>query len=288
MIAIWKREFQSYFQSMIGYVFVAVLMVFLGIYFLAYNMMSGYPYFSYTLSSALIVLVFAIPVVTMKSFSEERKTKTDQLLLTAPISVGKIVMGKFLGMVSLLVIPMLFSCLCPLVIKMQGTSYLMVDYSTIFAFFLIGCTYIAIGMFISSLTESQVIAAVATIGILLIVQIWEGVVSLIPTSAIGSLIGFVIVLTVVVLLIYGMNKNYIVAMAMEAVGVLALLIVYNLKSSLFSSALPNLLGKLNFLGYFDNFAFNNIFDVTGVVFYVSVSMLFVFLTTQVLQKRRWS
>lgn len=288
MIAIWKREFQSYFQSMIGYVFVAVLMVFLGIYFLAYNMMSGYPYFSYTLSSALIVLVFAIPVVTMKSFSEERKTKTDQLLLTAPISVGKIVMGKFLGMVSLLVIPMLFSCLCPLVIKMQGTSYLMVDYSTIFAFFLIGCTYIAIGMFISSLTESQVIAAVATIGILFIVQIWEGVVSLIPTSAIGSLIGFVIVLTVVVLLIYGMNRNYIVAMAMEAVGVLALLIVYNLKSSLFSSALPNLLGKLNFLGYFDNFAFNNIFDVTGVVFYVSVSMLFVFLTTQVLQKRRWS
>lgn len=288
MIAIWKREFQSYFQSMIGYVFVAVLMVFLGIYFLAYNMMSGYPYFSYTLSSALIVLVFAIPVVTMKSFSEERKTKTDQLLLTAPISVGKIVMGKFLGMVSLLVIPMLFSCLCPLVIKMQGTSYLMVDYSTIFAFFLIGCTYIAIGMFISSLTESQVIAAVATIGILFIVQMWEGVVSLIPTSAIGSLIGFVIVLTVVVLLIYGMNKNYIVAMAMEAVGVLALLIVYNLKSSLFSSALPNLLGKLNFLGYFDNFAFNNIFDVTGVVFYVSVSMLFVFLTTQVLQKRRWS
>lgn len=288
MIAIWKREFQSYFQSMIGYVFVAVLMVFLGIYFLAYNMMSGYPYFSYTLSSALIVLVFAIPVVTMKSFSEERKTKTDQLLLTAPISVGKIVMGKFLGMVSLLVIPMLFSCLCPLVIKMQGTSYLMVDYSTIFAFFLIGCTYIAIGMFISSLTESQVIAAVATIGILFIVQMWEGIVSLIPTSAIGSLIGFVIVLTVVVLLIYGMNRNYIVAMAMEAVGVLALLIVYNLKSSLFSSALPNLLGKLNFLGYFDNFAFNNIFDVTGVVFYISVSMLFVFLTTQVLQKRRWS
>lgn len=288
MRAVWKREFQSHFQSMIGYVFVAVLMVFIGIYFLAYNMMSGYPYFSYTLSSALIVLVFAIPVLTMKSFSEERKTKTDQLLLTAPISVGKIVMGKFLGMASLLLIPMLFSCLCPLVIKMQGTSYLMVDYSTIFAFFLIGCTYIAIGMFISSLTESQVIAAVATIGILFIVQMWEGIVGLIPTSEIGSLIGFVIVLTVVVLLIYSMNKNYIVAIAIEAVGVLALLIAYNLKSGLFSSALPNLLGKLNFLGYFDNFAFNNIFDVTGVVFYISVSMFFVFLTTQVLQKRRWS
>ena len=79
MTAIWKREFQSHFQSMIGYVFVAVLMVFFGIYFLAYNMMSGYPYFSYTLSSSLLVLVFAIPVLTMKSLSEERKTKTENI-----------------------------------------------------------------------------------------------------------------------------------------------------------------------------------------------------------------
>lgn len=288
MTAVWKREFQSHFQSMIGYVFVAVLMVFFGIYFLAYNMMSGYPYFSYTLSSSLLVLVFAIPVLTMKSLSEERKTKTDQLLLTAPISVGKIVMGKYLGMISVFAIPMLFSCLCPIVIMMQGNSYPKVDYSTILAFFLVGCVYIAIGMFISALTESQVIAAVASIGILLCLQMWEGIIGLIPTSEVGSLIGFIVVLTVVVCIIYSMNKNYIIAIAIEAVGVLALLITYNLKSSLFSSALPNLLGKLNFLDYFDNFAFNNIFDVSGVVFYVSVSMFFIFLTSQVLQKRRWS
>ncbi len=288
MTAIWKREFQSHFQSMIGYVFVAVLMVFFGIYFLAYNMMSGYPYFSYTLSSSLLVLVFAIPVLTMKSLSEERKTKTDQLLLTAPISVGKIVMGKYLGMISVFAIPMLFSCLCPIVIMMQGNSYPKVDYSTILAFFLVGCVYIAIGMFISALTESQVIAAVASIGILLVIQMWKGIVGLIPTSEVGSLIGFIIVLTVVVFIIFSMNKNYIIAIAIEAIGVLALLITYNLKSNMFSSALPNLLGKLNFLDYFDNFAFNNIFDVSGVVFYVSVSMFFIFLTSQVLQKRRWS
>ena len=288
MTAIWKREFQSHFQSMIGYVFVAVLMVFFGIYFLAYNMMSGYPYFSYTLSSSLLVLVFAIPVLTMKSLSEERKTKTDQLLLTAPISVGKIVMGKYLGMISVFAIPMLFSCLCPIVIMMQGNSYPKVDYSTILAFFLVGCVYIAIGMFISALTESQVIAAVASIGILLVIQMWKGIVGLIPTSEVGSLIGFIIVLTVVVFIIFSMNKNYIIAIAIEAIGVLALLITYNLKSNMFSSALPNLLGKLNFLDYFDNFAFNNIFDVSGVVFYVSVSMFFIFLAAQVLQKRRWS
>ena len=185
-------------------------------------------------------------------------------------------------------IPMLFSCLCPIVIMMQGNSYPKVDYSTILAFFLVGCVYIAIGMFISALTESQVIAAVASIGILLVIQMWKGIVGLIPTSEVGSLIGFIIVLTVVVFIIFSMNKNYIIAIAIEAIGVLALLITYNLKSNMFSSALPNLLGKLNFLDYFDNFAFNNIFDVSGVVFYVSVSMFFIFLTSQVLQKRRWS
>ena len=197
-------------------------------------------------------------------------------------------MGKYLGMISVFAIPMLFSCLCPIVIMMQGNSYPKVDYSTILAFFLVGCVYIAIGMFISALTESQVIAAVASIGILLVLQMWKGIVGLIPTSEVGSLIGFIIVLTVVVFIIFSMNKNYIIAIAIEAIGVLALLITYNLKSNMFSSALPNLLGKLNFLDYFDNFAFNNIFDVSGVVFYVSVSMFFIFLTSQVLQKRRWS
>lgn len=288
MTAIWKREFQSYFQSMIGYVIVAVIMVFIGIYFLAYNMLAGYPYFSYSLSSALVVLIFVVPVLTMRSFSEERKTRTDQLLLTAPISVGKIVVGKYLGMITVFAIPVLFSCLCPLVIMLHGTNYPKVDYATILAYFLVGSTYIAIGMFVSSLTESQVIAAVATIGILLLVQMWDGVVGLLPTSEIGSLIGCLILLTVMVLLIYNMNRNYIIAISVETIGILTLLLVYNLKNSLFSSLLPNLLGKLNFLKYFDNFAFNNIFDVTGVVFYVSVSMFFIFLTTQVLQKRRWS
>lgn len=89
MLAIYKREVRSYFQSMVGCVFVAFLIAFTGIYFMAYNLTAGYPYFSYTLSGTLIVFIVGIPLITMRSFSEERKNKTDQLLLTAPVSLWK-------------------------------------------------------------------------------------------------------------------------------------------------------------------------------------------------------
>ena len=114
MLAIYKREFKSYFQSMVGCVFVAFLVAFTGIYFTAYNLNAGYPYFSYTLSGSLIVFIVGIPLITMRSFAEERKNKTDQLLLTAPVSLTKIVLGKYLAMISVVAIPNLIFCLFPL------------------------------------------------------------------------------------------------------------------------------------------------------------------------------
>ncbi len=168
MAAVYRRELKSYFQSMTGYVFIAFMVLFIGIYFMAYNMMSGYPYFSYTLSGMVTIIMIGIPVLTMRSFADDRKTKTDQLLLTSPVSVGKIVLGKYLSMVTVFAVPVVLSCLCPLIIKMNGTAHLKADYAAILAFFLLGCVYIAIGMFISSLTESQIIAAVGTFGIILL------------------------------------------------------------------------------------------------------------------------
>ena len=138
MLAIYKRELKSYFHSMTGCVFIAFLVMFTGIYFMAYNLNAGYPYFSYTLSGSLIVFLVGIPLLTMRSFSEERKTKTDQLLLTAPVSLTKVVLGKYFAMVTVLAVPNVIFCLFPLLIKLQGTAYLLVDYSSIAVFFLLG------------------------------------------------------------------------------------------------------------------------------------------------------
>lgn len=288
MLAIYKRELKSYFHSMTGCVFIAFLVMFTGIYFMAYNLNAEYPYFSYTLSGSLIVFLVGIPLLTMRSFSEERKTKTDQLLLTAPVSLTKVVLGKYFAMVTVLAVPNVIFCLFPLLIKLQGTAYLLVDYSSIAVFFLLGCVYLAIGMFMSSLTESQIIAFISTFGILLLLYLWDGILSFLPSSAFSGMIGILLILTLIVVYIYHMTKNWMLAAGIEAVGIAAALIVYFVKSSLYENLLTKLLGRLVLADVFMNISSSNIVDVSGLLLYVSILIIFVFLTIQTIQKRRWS
>lgn len=182
MTAIYKREVKSYFDSMIGYVFIAFVALFVGIYFFVYNLNSGYPYFSVTVSALLIILAFGVPVLTMKSFADERRTKTDQLLITAPVNVWEIVVGKYLSMVTVLLVPILLCVVCPIIIKLSGHGFLLADYTSLVMLFLAGSVFIAIGMFISSLTESQVIAAVGTFGAMILIILWPGLTSMMPTA----------------------------------------------------------------------------------------------------------
>lgn len=288
MLAIYKREVKSYFQSMIGCVFVAFLVAFTGIYFMAYNLTAGYPYFSYTLSGALIVFLVGIPLITMKCFSEERKNKTDQLLLTAPVSLTKVVLGKYFAMVTVLAIPNLIFCVFPLLIKMNGTAYLLTDYLSILTFFLLGCVYIAIGMFLSSLTESQIIAYISTFGVLLVLYLWNGIISFLPSSAMSCMIGVILILSLVAFYIYQMTSNWVVSAALEGIFIVGNVVVYLVKSSLYENLLAKYLGKLALADVFTGITENNILDVSGWILYLSVIVVFVFLTIQAIQKRRWS
>lgn len=288
MLAIYKRELRSYFQSMVGCVFVAFLVAFTGIYFMAYNLTAGYPYFSYTLSGSLIVFLVGVPLITMRSFSEERKNKTDQLLLTAPVGLGKIVMGKYLAMVTVIAIPNVIFCIFPLIIRSQGTAYLMVDYLSIGVFFLLGCVYAAIGMFLSSLTESQIIAYISTFGILLVLYLWDGILSMLPGSAISGLIGVLILLTAVSFYVWRMTENPVMAGGIELIGIVVSAALYIVKTDLFENLLTNLLGRLALANVFTDITTNSILDVTGIVLYLSIIAVFVFLTVQAVQKRRWS
>lgn len=288
MAAIYRRELKSYFQSMTGYVFIAFMVLFIGIYFMAYNMMSGYPYFSYTLSGMVTIIMIGIPVLTMRSFADDRKTKTDQLLLTAPVSVGKIVLGKYLSMITVYAVPVLLSGLCPLIIKMNGTAHLKADYAAILAFFFLGCVYIAIGMFISSLTESQIIAAVGTFGIILLLLLWPNLVGFLPTTAMGSFIGFLILWTLFVFIIHRVTSHNGLAVVLEAAGILILVAMYLIKKGLFDRALTNVLEKVAITDVFQNFASHYIFDAGGLISYISIIFLLIFLTVQSIEKRRWS
>ena len=288
MWAIYKRELMSYFRSMIGCIFIAFLVAFTGIYFTAYNLTAGYPYFSYTLSGSLIVFLVGIPLITMKSFSEERKNKTDQLLLTAPVSLTKIVLGKYMAMVTVVAIPNVIFCLFPLMIKMNGTAYLKVDYLSILVFFLLGCVYVSLGMFLSALTESQIIAYISTFGILLVLYLWNGIASFLPSAALSCMFGLIVIISLVILYIYQMTSNWLLSVALEVVNIIANVVVYLVKSSLFENLLTRLLGKLALADVFTGITENNILDVSGIVLYLSIIAVFVYLTVQAIQKRRWS
>lgn len=288
MTAIYKREVASYFNSMTGWVFTAVLTVFIGIYFFVYNLFNGLPYFSTSLSYTLFVFMVVVPVLTMRSMAEERHSKTDQLLLTAPVSVTGVVMGKYLAMLTVFALPTAIACLCPLIIALNGSSFLLADYGTILAFFLLGAVEIAVGLLVSTLTESQLIAAVGTFGLLLVLYLWDGLVSFLPSSASGSLLGLLAVLILVCFLLNALSDNWKITAGTLAVGAAVIAGFYIKDSSAFAGLLPDVLGKFSLIAAFDSFASDHVFDLRGVLLYLSLSALLVFLTVQVVQKRRWN
>lgn len=288
MRAIYKRELRSYFQSMTGCVFVAFLVAFTGVYFTAYNLNAGYPYFSYTLSGSLFVFIVGIPLITMRSFAEERKNKTDQLLFTSPVSLTKVVLGKYLAIITVVAIPILIFCLFPLIIQMNGTAYLKVDYISLLVFFLLCCVYAAIGMFLSSLTESPIIAYISTFGVLLILYLWDGIIEFLPSSDIGCMFGLLVILSLIIFYVYRMTSNWLISAVLEALSVIACAAVYFVKPELYDNLLTNMLGKLTLADVFTDIVNTQIVDMSGVMLYLSLIVIFLFLTVQAIQKRRWS
>ena len=278
MIAVYKRELRSYLTSMIGYLFIFFILLLTGIYFSAYQLGAAYPRFEYTLSALTFVFLISVPILTMRVLAEERKQKTDQLLLTAPVSVEKIVFGKYLALVTIFAIPMLIMCVYPLLMTKFGTVSLGAAYTAILGFFLLGCANLAIGVFISSLTESQVIAAVLTFVILFAFYMMNGI-----SSFFSTCVTFGLLILAAAIIIYTMIKNFLISAVICVVGEIALVIVYVVNSSFFSGGIQKILDIFNLSSHFDNFA-NAIFDVKGILYFLSVIAVCLFLTVQSIAK----
>lgn len=182
MMAIYKRELKSFFYSFIGWLYVAAMFAVMGVYFYLSNILVGYPTISYMLQMTVFLIVFTIPILTMRSLSEERKNKTDQLILTSPITVGKIVLGKYLALVTVFAVPLVIFGITPLILMQVGEFQMGLSYTSLLGFFLYGCLGLAVGLFMSSLTESIVISAVLTLLIMFAGYIMSGLCSIISTS----------------------------------------------------------------------------------------------------------
>jgi len=287
MTAVYKRELRAYLTSMTGYIFMAFIMFLVGIYFTAYNLTYGYAHFGYVLSASNFAFLIVVPILTMRLLAEERKQKTDQILLTAPVKVIDIILGKYLAILTIFTIPVILFCFYPVLLASFGTVAFPMAYTSIIGYYLLGAAYLSIGMFISSITESQVIAAVLGFGSLLISYMITGISQFISSTAFASFIAFTLIIIIIAIITYTMTKNYTLAGAIAVIAEAIVTGLYLYKSTLFAGMIGKILGVVDLASRYENFV-NGIFDITGIVYYLSIIVIFIFLTVQSLQKRRWS
>ena len=287
MKAIFKHELRLYFDSMTAYVFGAFLLLFIGIGSMLYNLRSAVSNFEFVLSFASIVFVVIVPVLTMRSLAEERKQKTDQLLYALPISTTQVILGKYTALLVVFLIPMCFVALYPLLFSRFGEVYLPTAYGSLGAFFLLGAALIALGLFLSSLTDNQGLAAGLGIGAILLNYYSVSLSEYVSSTAAGSLVTFAVLIVCLGLIIRALTRNDILALGVGLVLMAALVGVYILDASALEGLLPGIMRKLSLFERFSVFV-NGVFDLTGVVYYLSVMAFFLFLAVQSMEKRRYN
>lgn len=243
MKAIFKRELSAYFKTPLGYIFVGLFFAFCALMFFNFNMNKNTSIMTNYFTNICYVFIVIVPLLTMKMFSEERKLKTDQLLLTAPVKVTDIVLGKFLSGLVVLGISVAATLVFLIVLAIYGNPPVIQSLVGYFGIMLYGAMLISIGMFVSTLTQNQVISAVITMAIVAVLSLFSAI-NFDFTTALGGKIVFL-----------GRFLN----------------------------------GAVNFIDInarFNDFA-QGILNVVPIVYYLSITALFVLLTVRVIERRRW-
>ena len=290
MTAIFKRELRSYFHGMLGYVLTAFLLASSGIYFLALNLGYGLTDFGYyTLYRTIFMLLLYIPVLTMRSLAEERRSRTDQLLLTSPVPVWGIVLGKFFAMCAVFALPCLMDVVMILILWALGGTVpaLAANFAALLCYFLLGCAAIAMGEFLSGLTENPIIAAVAGFSVLLLAYMMPSLRSLFNAGSAVALAVFTAIAGAASLMAGLRTRSFILGCLTFATLCLGLTGLFLLQSAWLTEAFSAVLSVLCFFTPFEDFV-NNSFSLPTLVYYLTVTGMFLFFTAQSIEKRRWN
>lgn len=287
MIAVYRREVGSYFKGVLGYLLGAFLLVFAGIYCMVYNLSGYYSNFEYVLSAIGFIYLIAVPVISMRSVAEEKKQKTDQLLYSLPIRLSSVVMGKYLAMLTVLALPTGVMALYPLILSQFGAVAYSTAYGALLAFFLMGGCLLSIGLFISSITDSQVAAAVITLLTMMLLYFMSSLATWVPSNSNASLNALMVLAVAAAVIFYIMSKNAIVSVLIGAALIGGLQLWHYLDSIAFIGLFGDMMTAISVFDRFDTFV-NGVFDVTAIVYYLSIIGVMLFLTTQAMEKRRWS
>lgn len=287
MIAVLKHELRSYFRSLTAYVFGAFLLVAIGIGSVIYNLQAAVSNFEYVLSFGCLAFVVIVPVLTMRVIAEERKQKTDQLLYALPITTAQVVLGKYLALLVVYIIPLAIVSLYPLIFSQYGEVYLLTSYGSILAFFVMGAALIALGVFISSLTDNQGFAAGIGIAVILFNYYSVTLSESVSSTSFGSIVALAVFIVLLWFVIRYLTKNEPIAWGVCLILYAAMMITFWVDNTKFEGLLPAIMTQLSLFERFYVFV-NGVFDMTGIVYYVSVIIFFLFLSVQSLEKRRYN
>lgn len=287
MIAVLKHELSNYFHSLTAYIFGAFLLAFVGIGAMIYNIQQAVANFEYVLSFVSLVFVVIIPVLTMRVIAEERKQKTDQLLYSLPITTTQVVIGKYLALLVIYLIPLCIVSVYPSIFAQYGEVYLLTSYGSILAFFVMGAALIAIGTFISSLTENQGLAAGIAIPVMLLNYYSVSLAEHVSATALGSAAALCVLGALLGLLMFILSKSKKMAYGTAVVLIAAVGAVYFLNGGVFEGLLPGIMKKLSLFERFYSFV-SGVFDLSAIIYYITVIAFFLFLTVQSLEKRRYN
>ncbi len=287
MLTVMRHELNMQDRSFSTYLFGFFLLETVGIAAMIYNINNRMANFEYCLSTILLVFVLIIPIITMKSIAEERKLRTDQLLYSLPLSMWDIVLGKFFATLINFCLPMVFVSVYPLLFKRYGNVYLLTSYGSIAAFIFLGAALIAVGMFVSSLTENQGIAAGLSAVVIAVNYFSVDLANYTTSTKQGSLIAVILFSVAAGFIVRQLTKStpagIITAVALSGIAG----IVYAIKSDIFEGLVPKVMSRISLFQRFYTFV-NGDFDVTAIVYYISITGLFLFLCVQSLEKRRYN
>jgi ABC-2 type transport system permease protein len=252
-----------------------------------YNLQQAISNFEYVLSFGCLIFVVIVPILTMRVIAEERKQKTDQLLYSLPITTTEVILGKFLALLVVYLIPLCIISIYPLIFAQYGEVYLPTSYGSLLAFFLLGAALIAIGVFISSLTENQGFAAGIGIAVILFNYYSVSLAEYVSSTALGSVIALIVIIFLLGAVILHLTKNEKLAYGLGLVLMVGVYVTYFLDQSKFENLMPNVMKQLSLFSRFSTFV-NGVFDLTAIVFDLSVIAFFLFLSVQSLEKRRYN
>ena len=287
MTAVLKHELKSYFRSLTAYVFGAGLLLAVGLGAMLYNIEAAVSNFEFALSYFSIIFAVIVPILTMRVIAEERKQKTDQLLYSLPITTTQVIVGKYLALLTVYMIPLCIVAVYPLIFSQFGDVYLLTSYGSMLAFFIMGAALIALGVFISSLTDNQGFAAGIGIAVILLNYFSVSLSEYVSTTAFGSVVALCVIILALGAVIKHLTKNENLAYGVCFVLIAAIAITSFVNGGIFEGLLPSVMTKLSLFDRFTGFV-NGVFDITSIVYYANVIVFFLFLSIQSLEKRRYN